>query len=93
MTLSVMMNFSMSMARQVLKLFNKKPVIVKVASARDSVELEQEIQKKLDAAANAGYTFDSSQFAALNVAEYVGSENQITNYTCVMFFNDAGDEN
>ena len=82
----------MSMTRQVLKLFNKKPVIVKVASGRDEVELEQEIQKKLDAAANAGYTFNSSQFAALNVAEYVGSENQITNYTCVMFFNDAGDD-
>ena len=71
-------------------MFNKKPVIVKVASGRDEVELEQEIQKKLDAAANAGYTFDSSQFAALTLPEYVGSENQITNHICVMFFNDAG---
>ena len=35
-------------------------MIVKVASGRDEVELEKEIQKKLDIASNEGYRFHSS---------------------------------
>ena len=61
-------------------------MIVKVASGRDEVELEQEIQKKLDIASNEGYIFHSSNLTAINVGEYVGSEIQAVNYNCVLFF-------